>query len=168
MVRYAFPTLACKEIKLGIVEIRVAGMAVGFYKLTPGNGFMLDIGVALLAFDLMIRDMVLVHQFGIIVEFDFLFIGMATTAADFRNASVPHHHIAMTFLALNGFFQHPFMIIDDNGIVSLFSGRWGVTIGAFVHAGIGFEIFKMAEKAGAFGNRHMAALDDLGMATGTS
>ena len=37
VVRDSFSTSACKEVQLRIMEIRMAGVTIGFYKFSPGN-----------------------------------------------------------------------------------------------------------------------------------
>ena len=65
VMRNAFTPLSRKQQKLSIVKVGMTGLAIGLDKLGSGNGFMLNFRMTLLAFNLVVRDMVFVHEFGI-------------------------------------------------------------------------------------------------------
>ena len=167
MVRDPFPAFSRKEIQLRIMEVGVAGMTIGLDKFCPGHGFMLDFRVTLVAFDLMFGNMSSVHQLGVVVGCDPVYIGMTTAAPDLGNAPVPDHHGAVTFAALDFPLKYHFMIVCHRGFISLFRNRGDMAFGTLFDGGRYFGAFKMTKKTGALGYGHVTALHDLGMATGT-
>ncbi len=69
-----FSPLPGKKRELGIVKVGMTGVAIRLDKLGPGNGFMLNFSMTLLTFNLVVRDMVFVHEFGITEKLELLYL----------------------------------------------------------------------------------------------
>jgi hypothetical protein len=104
-------TTAAEQIELCVMKIRVAALAIGFDRFCPGYGLVLNGGVTEIAFDLVIGDMVFMHQITVLVMAEFVNFRMAGTASISGYRTISDHHLSMAFAAFYPFFHDKSMVI---------------------------------------------------------
>jgi hypothetical protein len=109
-VVHAFPSHPGVEDLLGLVEVHMAGLAIG-------DGFdvlvdlVLDIQMTLVAFDLVLGDMGGVHEVRVIVLLETFLLGMALVAVFPGYRAVSYNHVAVALIAGVSVVEHRGVIV---------------------------------------------------------
>lgn len=154
------------KIKDGLfpVKVRVARLAVG-YGFDIFDDSVLDLHVALIALNLVLSDVLKMHQVGVLVFSKTLLLPVAFIAVFPGDIAVPHDHMAVAFVTAVAFLEN-YGVIVAGGIVPD-QLVLGMAVGALRNLGIVLTLLKMADKAGAGCHGYVLPLYDLGVAAGT-
>jgi hypothetical protein len=145
---------------LGFVEICVAGSAIcdGFYVL---HNFVLDLHVALIAFDFTLVDMLGMHQICVVEFFKPVLLPVAFVTVFPGDFTVPENGVAVTFVARKTVIEHHCMVIPWR--LSSDQGFFCMTMIAVIDLRVMFAFLEMADEAGTLGDGDVFSLNDLGM-----
>jgi hypothetical protein len=150
---------------LSLMRPGVAGPAIGQGFDIPDD-LVLDLEVALVALDFVEPDMVQMDEVRIIVFFETLSFEVALVAVFPGNGAITDDCPAVAFVAIAAVGE------DDGVVAARLAGRGQLlprmTVGALADRRVGFALFEMADKTGAFRDRDVLSLDDLGMAARTA
>ncbi len=138
----------------------MAGPAVGKGIDVPDDP-VLDLHVALVAFDLVLGDVGGVHQVRVLDLVKPLLFPVALVAVLVGNAAVADDCVAVAFVAGEAVVENRDVV--ESGSVLAHQGLFLVAVVAVVDPGIVFALLEVADETGAFGDRDMLPLDDLGV-----
>jgi len=146
---------------LSLVRPRVTGPAVGQGFDVPDD-LVLDLEVALVAFDFVQGDVVQVDEVRVAVLFEALPFEVALVAVFSGHGAVADDRPAVAFIATEAFGE------DDGVVEARYTGRSEfvpvMTMGTLADRRVGFTLFEVTDKTGALGDRDVFSLDDLGVA----
>jgi hypothetical protein len=156
----AFASLSGVKDFLGFVVILMAGIAVG-NGIDILDDLVLDFQMALIAFDLILVNMLGMHEVCVLIFVQSLPFSVAFVAVFPGDFAISDNGIAVAFVTGKSIGENQGVIVTRG--LGTNEGFLRMTVTAVIDLGILIAFFEMTDKTGTLRDRYMFALNDLRM-----